>query len=181
MKIEWVSPVLNDPFLHIMIKEFGGYEDNIRHVLVKNIYTLTNILPKQEAKESTSNGIINRIDLIIPIPQFGLEKECVEIKMYNFVRSVPKEMKNDMKKLAKLGNNILRTFLYFGYYGRFQNPQTNVTFNNCKRIKEINEQCQMLTQEYRNITGINRLVDRRRIQFNCPRTNFIYYAFWLSV
>ena len=177
MKIEWISPVLNDQFLRIMIKEFGGYEDNIRHVLIKNIFTFSIIVTKQEAKESTSNGTINKIDLIIPISQFGREKECVEIKMYNFVRSVPKEINNDIGKLANLGNNILRTFLYFGYYGKFQNPQNSIVFDVNKRIKEINKHCKMLQAIIPNSL---RLVNRRRIHITCPCTGFIYYAFWLS-
>lgn len=182
MKEEWVRPVLEDSFIHETIRTFGGYEDNLRYELGRRVFQSEKVLPTKEKSKRGADDKVRRVDMYIPVPQFRRHREFVELKMWNFVESVPDAITEDFRRLTQLPSTVLRTFLYFGFYGKYQNPRTAVAFDREKRLAEVQKHISLLSQQFRCISGARTPVDTRNISCTASSPDgYIFYAAWWSL
>jgi hypothetical protein len=100
--------------------------------------------------------------------------------MYQFVKKVPQEIIYDFEKLNKILSKFRRTFIYFGFYGRYQNPATNVHFSASARKKEIAEQCESMKNAFVKIIGQQTPLDDGTAYVTITENHHIYYAYWMT-
>jgi len=138
------------------------------------------VIAEREGSVSGTQGTVDKIDLIVSVSSTPPSRECIEVKMYQFVNKVHKEIIYDFKKLNKIGTNFKRTFIYFGFYGHYQNPGTKVSFSTVGRKNEIVKQCKSMKVELVKIIGQQTPLDDGCATVTCTKNNHIYYAYWMS-
>lgn len=181
----WALKTLENQFLQALIttsKQTNpppGYEDELISILREKIFDCDEVIAEREGSVSGSQGTVDNIDLIVS-GSTPSSRECIEVKMYQFVKKVPKEIIYDFKKLNKIATNFKRTFIYFGFYGHYQNPVTKASFSTLGRKNEIVEQCKSMKDELVKIIGQRTPLDDDCAIVNCAKNNHIYYAYWMS-
>ena len=183
MKLIWAQRTLENRFLQGLITSSKqtnpppGYEDEIKAILRENIFDHDGVIAEREGSVSGSQGTVDNIDLII---QTQSHQECVEVKMYQFVKKVPQEIIDDFVKLNELPTSLKRSFLYFGFYGHYQQPATAVKFSTVGRLNEITQQCNSMNAELLKILGQQPILDECAAIVNSTFNRHIYYAYWMT-
>jgi hypothetical protein len=179
----WVQKTLENRFLQALISTSrqtnppSGYEDEIKSILRENIFDCNGVIGERKGSVTGSQGTVDKIDLIVSTQSY---RECIQVKMYQFVRKVPPEIIEDFMKLNKIPTNFKRTFIYFGFYGRYQNPATNAKFSTLGRINEIAEQCNSMNDELLKIIGQQTPLDDCAAIVHSTQNSHIYYAYWMT-
>lgn len=183
MKLTWVQKTLENGFLHALITSSRqtdpppGYEDEIKSILRENVFYCDGVIAEREGSVAGSQGTVDNIDLIIRTQSY---QECVEVKMYQFVNKIPKEIIDDFVKLNKLPTDFKRSFIYFGFYGHYQQPATAVEFSTVGRLNEIAQQCNSMNAELLKIIGQQPIIDDCAAIVNSTFNGHIYYAYWMT-
>lgn len=183
MEQKWALKTLENQFIQALITTSKqtdpppGYEDELKAIIREKVFDCDGVIAEREGSVNGSQGTVDNIDLIVSTLS---SRECIEVKMYQFVNKVPQEIINDFEKLNKITTKVKRTFIYFGFYGCYQKPATTVQFSTSGRINEIAEQCKSMKDELVKIIGQETPLDDGCAIVTCAKNNHIYYAYWMT-